>query len=438
MNHDERPMLFLGKIFDFIKWKFNSLQKNINDVREKRQLLKKMNDEFDKKIIEAHLIGMTDDELATIFDKHFHHHHHHHLNHSFKFLQRKSFIIWLSFILLLISFLLTSNTCKRYGMRFGRKILFQLENHWNWLDVYYDRCLLSSSSNIRTSSTTAVKKSNERCDYCENVNQIIKINGNSYDQQQQQQRRLLHDQITSFITQKLPFIYHDEHFVTNEIRSWPIRKNFTRIIDFKRLYNETNHHHNYGICMFRSNLVNVNDPYEFFNEIDDDDDDGHSYIHHMPWFIHWQNCGLKEMKKIRHLYKRLSILPPMIEMSKPNWLLLSSSETINQRTFKPIIPSQQTDIMVIIQIQGHIEFDLHTAIDDCQYICQQQKNNSTYKRIYYYLPANHLVVIDPKYWRFSYRPPSSSSSSSIKEDIKNMDYIDTTMNLSLILTGIIV
>ena len=46
--------------------------------------------------------------------------------------------------------------------------------------------------------------------------------------------------------------------------------------------------------------------------------------------------------------------------------------------------------MVIIQIQGHIEFDLHTAIDDCQYICQQQKNNSTYKRIYYYLPANHL------------------------------------------------
>ena len=126
MNHDEQPMLFLGKIFDFIKWKFNSLQKNINDLREKRRLLKKMNNEFDKKIIEAHLIGMTDDELATIFDKHFHHHHHHHLNHSFKFLQRKSFIIWLSFILLLISFLLTSNTCKRYGMRFGRKILFQV------------------------------------------------------------------------------------------------------------------------------------------------------------------------------------------------------------------------------------------------------------------------------------------------------------------------
>ncbi|XP_027197467.2 uncharacterized protein LOC113791830 [Dermatophagoides pteronyssinus] len=418
MNEQELSLNFFDKVFNFIKLKTNSLHKNIYDRLEKRQLLKKFDDQLDRMIIDARLIGLTDDELTAIIVKNFD------LNHSkfsisSKYFNQK-FIIGISFFVLLISFLSTCTICKRYGMRFGRRILFQLENHWNWMDAYYDRCLLSATK-IETSTTVQSWPmiNHERCNYCEDVNQIFEIHENFTDGNN---RHSLMDRITFLITNKLPFIYHDEN--SDEIRSWPIRKNFNRTTDFKMLYNETNFD-GHGICMFRSSLINVNNPYQFFNEIDEYEKQQID----RSWFVHWENCALKEIKKIRRLYRRPSIFPPMIEFSKPNWLLLSvhdNNKTI-RRTFKSILPSRQIDFLVVIQIQGQIELYLQTAINDCQNICKQNSVKSIF------LSAYRSIVINPKYWQLSYRPSLSIKDEKWKNDITN-----STMNLSLILTGIIV
>ena len=97
------------------------------------------------------------------------------------------------------------------------------------MDAYYDRCLLSATK-IETSTTVQSWPmiNHERCDYCEDVNQIFEIHENFTDGNN---RHSLMDRITFLITNKLPFIYHDEN--SDEIRSWPIRKNFNRTTDFK-------------------------------------------------------------------------------------------------------------------------------------------------------------------------------------------------------------
>lgn len=140
MNEQELSLNFFDKVFNFIKLKTNSLHKNIYDRLEKRQLLKKFDDQLDRMIIDARLIGLTDDELTAIIVKNFD------LNHSkfsisSKYFNQK-FIIGISFFVLLISFLSTCTICKRYGMRFGRRILFQVNlfiflkfNESEWLSI---------------------------------------------------------------------------------------------------------------------------------------------------------------------------------------------------------------------------------------------------------------------------------------------------------------
>lgn len=110
------------------------------------------------------------------------------------------------------------------------KIYYKLENHWNWLDVYYDRCLYSVRNNDqRTSLATTRRRTNfyHQCDYCEDVNQINQLNGSWFNNDKE---RIL-DRITFLIANRMPFIYYDLN-LTDEIRAWPLGKHFHTIKQF--------------------------------------------------------------------------------------------------------------------------------------------------------------------------------------------------------------
>ena len=44
-------------------------------------------------------------------------------------------------------------------------------------------------------------------------------------------------------------------------------------------------------------------------------------------FTFRENCAIKTMKQIRRLYQRPTMIPSMIELSKPNWILISQNHS---------------------------------------------------------------------------------------------------------------
>lgn len=76
-----------------------------------------------------------------------------------------------------------------------------------------------------------------------------------------------------------------------------------------------------------------------------------------------QNCALWQSKFLRRYYHRPTLLPPMIELTRPNWILISSPNTSSKNvskanSLKSITPSARTDLIAIIQIHGSIGLEL--------------------------------------------------------------------------------
>lgn len=180
--------------------------------------------------------------------------------------------------------------------------------------------------------------------------------------------------------------------------------------------------------------------------------------------FHRENCGRTEMKRIRKLYARPSMMPSMIELSKANWILVSFNNQNNHSnwqntSFKQVTwiqesldllypialhkiqASYSTELLVIVQIHGSIQVKLSAR--DCRSLCpqvgpfqlrQHQLGKTRDENDFEWSKSNHvmvspLVMINVKYWHISYRP---STVDSQEEESSNKG----TINLSLAVGGV--
>lgn len=214
--------------------------------------------------------------------------------------------------------------CQRYSYMMGRKLLFQLSPYWDWESVYYTRCLVSKPMfwKMDDKEWPQTKLNMIECDYCDDVTQFELLTNNS----KKEENANIANRMAFNIANKIPFVYNDSS-LKDEIRLWPIHT-FDNVVHWKKLMDElefvTNLRH---FCMFKSSIGSVHNPVQLLTQLTDD---------YKPekWFAHWENCGIDMMKTIRKLYVRPSVLPPMVELSKPNWILLSQDSSSSSSSSK--------------------------------------------------------------------------------------------------------
>ncbi|UXI22987.1 rho GTPase-activating protein 12-like [Sarcoptes scabiei] len=111
-------------------------------------------------------------------------------------------------------------------------ILEKLEKHWNWIDIYYDRCLVPLGTYQDQPSTIKFQNWHQKmesvCDFCSEVQQIVQLNRLNHSAAFDRDEEFL-DRLTFLIANKIPFLVQNDSYFRDEINRWPIRKEFSTV-----------------------------------------------------------------------------------------------------------------------------------------------------------------------------------------------------------------
>lgn len=169
-------------------------------------------------------------------------------------------------------------------------------------------------------------------------------------------------------------------------------------------------------CMFRSNLVDVDDPWTLLSEVSSSSSSSSiNPLWNLTWYAHWENCKLHQKKSLRRHYHRPLVLPPTTELTQASWLLISSGVD-PFRTYKPIAPPGGVDLAVVVQVHGSIDIQLHPSESSCHGRCARHQLR---------LSQFQVLVISVTHWLLDYRPVPIDRNNN-----------DTSINLSVVLTGV--
>uniref|UniRef100_A0A8D8Q2J3 Uncharacterized protein n=1 Tax=Cacopsylla melanoneura TaxID=428564 RepID=A0A8D8Q2J3_9HEMI len=117
------------------------------------------------------------------------------------------------------------------------------------------------------------------------------------------------------------------------------------------------------------------------------------------WFMQWQNCKIKAVRKMRAVYKRLDFLDPSVSPEHFSWVLMSLNYT--GRTYKQV--ELGYGLIIVHQLQGSLAFHLSP-----NKVCYE---NQTCSSLSGTLFQGETLIFTNLLWNFEYIPWSVNTTS---------------------------
>ncbi|XP_054166085.1 uncharacterized protein LOC128963597 [Oppia nitens] len=244
---------------------------------------------------------------------------------------------------------------------YGRILLFRVEPYWDWNRWYDSSCLMDNPF-------YEFKKLREwDCHLCEDITQFKKLSD-------------IKDEliVERYIRNEIPIIIGSD-MMRADIEKWPIARHDFALSHIQNIYDENDWK---NVCLFKTNLK-VNDHLSLLNKLK-----SNQYSN-----IGWENCNSKTEKQLRKYYNRPQMIPPMLEMTMGNWILISYNYMID--------PSPGTQVLLMIQIRGQNRIKAEAKHYCADKGCQQFED---------ILKENEILIISARLWNLSYIPIKANNS----------------------------
>ena len=201
------------------------------------------------------------------------------------------------------------------------------------------------------------------CDQCETIDDVILLNQSNKSE------------FMPLVKQDIPVVVMEEELHKPDT--------YDSVAEFVHLFLSVNDLSLYEPCGFASNLKRkTNDHRELLQLVDTGGV--------ISLYAHWENCADISYKAFRQFYQRPNFLPPNVQLTDPNWVMICSNY---QGKFPKVIDNRSPLFMLIV-LKGHVDITIKPWA-----VC-----NASCTEITYRLHSGWILLLTDTLWELNYTP----------------------------------
>ncbi|XP_064461081.1 uncharacterized protein LOC135371040 [Ornithodoros turicata] len=250
---------------------------------------------------------------------------------------------------------------------YGRTLLISLLPYWDWTAYHHSPCLIENPLYVERGLSLS------DCQVCEDTLRIDRVKDASPD-----------TVLDKYFGNYVPLVVQGPQW------DWPSFDASFVIENITKKYAEDPVLKDAAICGYQTNRKHW--AFDTFVE---------KHSSETGWFAHWENCDGPGQKHARQFYRRPPFLPLAVELTRPNWILVSN--LYRGRRFKQITFESGSSIVLLAQLKGSLAIRLLPP-PICEQVCENME---------FVLNYGDILLFAPRIWTLQYMPRAETQTIAV-------------------------